>query len=390
MQIHTVKRGQTVFHIARAYQTSPVKIIENNGLTRPDALMAGEEFLICLPSRSYTVRGVETLGEVAERFSVKKSDLLRYNPELRGKDALRPSMTLAIKYAKSEYGSASNLGYVRISTGVEKLKEALPYLSYFVFDGGVGDGEDVFFSMDPSEKIELVRQEKKIPLLRIQSGEMKQTFYKSQKTRESFIYKMIALAHNYHFSGIVLSEDIFSLPSRRERDAFLVEVRKYLLGSDLILFCECMGGGEFGDFADANILLPSYLSKKTEYSNEHKIHHASGVYETQKTFLGLPTYALDDEKVVSWERMREIAYQTKNEFRHTMDEVYFDYTHYIGGRRERKSMRALSLSGMKNALSLVSEYGFMGCAVEIEHFIPQCRLMLALLFSGVEYAFGFA
>lgn len=390
MQIHTVKRGQTVFHIARHYQVSPVKIIENNGLVRPDALMVGEELLICMPSRTYTVRGMETLGEIAERFSVKKSDLLRYNPELYGKDTLRPSMTLAIKYGSAEYGTASNLGYVRVGTSEEKLKEALPYLSYFVFDGAEADGEDVYYEGKESDGIALVTKERKIPLLRIEPREMRESFYQSAKAKEIFISKMISLTQRLGFRGIVLSAEIFGLPSRRERDAFLLELRKHLLGSDLILFCECKGYGEFGDFADANILVPSYLSGQGEYDNEQKIQHASEIYETQKTFLGLPTYALDNENIVCAERMREIAYQTKSEYRHSDDEISFDYTRYVGGKRERRHMRALSLSGMKNAFAKLSEYGFMGCAIDVEHFTRQTKLMLALLFCGVEYAFGFA
>ena len=391
MQIHRVKRGESVFHIARAYRTSPVTIIDNNALLRPDALSVGDELLICQPSRSYTVRGTETLGEIANRFSVRRADLLRYNPALCGDETLRPSMTLSIKFSPPEYGTASNLGYVRCETTEKQVREALPYLTYFVFDGGVGDGEGVYCKYAHREMVEYVKREKKIPLLRICSGEMRVDIHRCKKGREDFISKMIAFTKDYGYLGIVLSEDIFALPSRASRDAFLIELRKHLLGSDLILFCECSGKGEFGDFADANILLPSYLAKKTEYSAQHKIHHASGVYETQKTFVGLPMYATDEGDVLSYERMRDIAYTTKKEFLHEKDEMFFEYARYIGGgKRERRQVRAISLSGIQNVLTQVSDYGFMGCAVEIEHFLVPCRLMLTLLFSSVEYAFGFA
>ena len=389
MHIHTVKRGETIFHIARAYGTSPVKIIEHNGLARPETLMAGEELLICTPSRSYTVRGMETLGEIAERFSVKKSDLLRYNPALGGMDAVRPSMTLSIKYAPPEFGMATNLGYVRKNTPTEKIRQALPYLSYFVFDIAIADGEDIYMHPMDKEKLDEVKRERKLALLRIETGEMKESFSQSQRTRELFIERMIFTAKSYGYSGLVLSHDIFALPTRRERDSFLLELRKLMLGSDLILFCECIGTDEFGDFADANILLPSILQNTSEYSCEARIHHIASVYETQKTFLGLPSYARDGNTVISYERMHDIAYQTKNEFLHTEDEVYFDYTRYVGGRRESERVRALSLSGVVNILAFLSEYGFMGCALEIDYFRAPYQMMLTLLFSGVEYAFGF-
>jgi hypothetical protein len=69
--------------------------------------------------------------------------------------------------------------------------------------------------------------------------------------------------------------------------------------------------------------------------------------------------------------------------------MFFDCARYVGGKRESARIRSLSLSGMARALSLVSEYGFMGCAVEVDYFTAPCRLMLTLLFCGVEYAFGF-
>ena len=48
MTIHTVKPGDTVFKIARMHGTSPMKIVEDNGLTNPDRLTVGEELLISL------------------------------------------------------------------------------------------------------------------------------------------------------------------------------------------------------------------------------------------------------------------------------------------------------------------------------------------------------
>ena len=82
MHIHTVKEGETVFHIARKYGVSPAKIIENNGLINPDRISVGQKLLILTPTRTYTVRGGDTLKKISRRFGVKERCILRANPYL--------------------------------------------------------------------------------------------------------------------------------------------------------------------------------------------------------------------------------------------------------------------------------------------------------------------
>ena len=84
MNIHTVKPGETIFKIAREHSSSPMKIIENNDLENPDRLSVGQELLILNPTRTYTVRGADTLDKIKDRFKVEKEKLHAYNPYLSG------------------------------------------------------------------------------------------------------------------------------------------------------------------------------------------------------------------------------------------------------------------------------------------------------------------
>ena len=98
MIIHTVQPGDTIFKIARQYSTSPMKIIENNELLNPDKLAVGQKLLILMPTRTYTVRGSDTLYRIAERFGVKYTSLLSANPYLSGTDRIYPGQILTITY----------------------------------------------------------------------------------------------------------------------------------------------------------------------------------------------------------------------------------------------------------------------------------------------------
>ena len=387
MQIHTVKRGETVFHIARQYKTSPVKIIENNALERADMLSVGEELLILEPTRSYTVRGGETLAQIVERFSVKKSELLRLNPALAEDERLRAGMNLSLRIAPPKYGTAANLGYVRKNTTQSQIRQTLPFLSYFVFDAAVSDGEQIRFVWDARPLLREVSEAKKIALLRVKALDVKEEFYQSNVFRGAFMNSLVNAAKQNGYCGIVLESDIMGIETRGARDAFLVELRKRMIGSDLILFCECLGRDEFGDLTDANILLPSYFMEENGFSREHRIHHASALYESQKTFVGLPSHALDNGEMISWQRMREILYRTKNELLREDGMLGFSFCKFRAGAREEHKVRALSLHAIDEVLALISEYGFMGTAVEVSFFHTAARLLLGCAFSGIEYSF---
>ena len=112
MYIHTVKEGETVYSIAEKYGVSPSKIIENNLIAQPSKLIVGEELLILVPTRTYSVRNGDSLEEVCKRFAISKEDIRKNNPYLVGRDKLFAEEILAIKYPPQKRGLALLNGYV--------------------------------------------------------------------------------------------------------------------------------------------------------------------------------------------------------------------------------------------------------------------------------------
>jgi len=130
MRIHTVKEGDTVFKIARKYATSPMKIIENNGLLTPDRLSVGRELLILIPTRTYTVRGGDTLKKISERFGVDTEELQRANPYLAGGDRIYHGELISVKRDAKKYGVSTAVGYYYKGCPEDKLTAAMPYLTH--------------------------------------------------------------------------------------------------------------------------------------------------------------------------------------------------------------------------------------------------------------------
>ena len=124
MTLHTVTEADTLFKIARRYGSSPMKIIEDNDLRSPDELTVGEQLLILSPTRTYTVRGGDTLDRIARTFGVKRNALIAANPSLGGTDRLYPGQILAIRYDAPSSGLSAVNGYIYRDTEPDALTAA--------------------------------------------------------------------------------------------------------------------------------------------------------------------------------------------------------------------------------------------------------------------------
>jgi spore germination protein len=66
--IHTVKRGESIYSIAKNYGVSERLLALNNGIDGP--LVVGEDLVILFPEKVHTVNFGETLSDIAEMYSV--------------------------------------------------------------------------------------------------------------------------------------------------------------------------------------------------------------------------------------------------------------------------------------------------------------------------------
>ncbi|SDF73381.1 Murein DD-endopeptidase MepM and murein hydrolase activator NlpD, contain LysM domain [Limimonas halophila] len=76
--VHTVRKGQTVYGIARRYGVSIRAVIDANDLSPPYDLRIGQELRIPVPER-YVVQRGDTLYSISRRFGVDMNALARRN-----------------------------------------------------------------------------------------------------------------------------------------------------------------------------------------------------------------------------------------------------------------------------------------------------------------------
>lgn len=390
MLIHTVKGGDTVFKIARAYSTSPMKIIENNAIESPDLLTVGEELLVLTPTRTYTVRGADTLAKIARRFGVKKNTLLANNPYLCGEDRTYPGEILAIKYDTPTLGAIASNGYCFRGYDKERLMRALPYLTYLTVGCGILESGRLGFTFDDSEVLRLGKEAGKILLLRIfdKSGDI----YESAEAQNAFMTLAIDTAKRRGYDGITLAMGKSGDARQKEQARFLLEMRKRLLGCDLILFNEIDKDtpSEISELGDGNIFLYDKCAMDDIPSFEVGEREAFTSYantsESAKTFIDLPSFACSSGEIMEMDEARRLARRRRAEI--TLDEQTlmqsFDYTKYSSGHPKRCRVIYDSLKNIKAKLELVGELGFMGVSFDTSRVSVPTLMMLQTMFAHQE------
>ncbi len=94
---YVVQRGDTLYKIARRYNTSVEEIAELNNLSNPDLIYAGQRLLVRSGTlvREYTVKRGDTLGKIAARFNTTVSRLAAIN-KITNVNLIYPGMTIIL------------------------------------------------------------------------------------------------------------------------------------------------------------------------------------------------------------------------------------------------------------------------------------------------------
>ena len=374
MQIYRVKENDTVYSIAKEYGVAPSKIIEYNGLERPGKISVGEEILIPSPTRTYKVQSGDTLSAVAMRFGAKKRDLIRYNPSHAADATLRTGEILVIRTECERYGAAVANGYFYLGCTEEKLRAALPYLTYVTVASVVSDERGIKRLFDDTEIVKIIKESGKIPLLRIYDTG-KGEYCTNEKKRHEFTERIISSATEGGYSGIVLSAYKAAEKNSAAFGEYIIDLRKKMIGSDLILFTEIDETSSpcAADYADGSIFsydktsladIPSFDEGERKVLSDF-----ANASESSKVFIDIPSLAFYSDKYISVAEALRLAYTKGKAILHD-DERKISYFNE-GARR----VVFESMDNIKSKLELLSELGFMGISVDIMR-VPISTLMM--------------
>jgi spore germination protein len=89
MQIYTVRSGDTLYNIAKAFGSTVNDIVKANRIPRPDSLVVGQTLVIPIYGSYYFVKQGESLWKIGRKFGINYIELARVNN-------ISPDMTLPV------------------------------------------------------------------------------------------------------------------------------------------------------------------------------------------------------------------------------------------------------------------------------------------------------
>ncbi len=360
MQIHTTSVGETVKDIAREYGVSEDNIRANNGIIR-DEPAVGEQLLVLIPTRTYTARAGDSLDRISLRFGIRKNDIIAMNPQLSG-GRFECGQTITLRSSERPYGMSVANGYFYKGCSEDSLFAMLPYLTYVTFASYSADSGGIKRLFDDKAALDIAVSADKIPLVRIYDSYAER--YKSREGRERFAEEIIAIAKERGYKGIALNACAKGA-LEKEFSEFIVDMRKRMMGLDLILITEVDGESPiaFSEYADGSVIsYPKYAhSEPASFGDgERKLLSDFACRgESAKAFIDLPALARLGERYASVDEAIKEARRTRAKIENDESCLLSSF-----GCRQGE-WRYTSLENIKALLELVSEYDYSGVCFDI-------------------------
>ncbi|PLR89845.1 LysM peptidoglycan-binding domain-containing protein [Bacillus sp. T33-2] len=133
MQIHVVRRNETLTQIAQAYGTTVAEIVDANDVPNPNDLVVGQTLVIPIVGSFYWVQPGDSLWSIARRFGTTPEELARING-ISVNQQLQVGFRLYIPprpKRNAEFNAYVEPRGTAVAPALEQsAREAAPYLTY--------------------------------------------------------------------------------------------------------------------------------------------------------------------------------------------------------------------------------------------------------------------
>ena len=129
LEIYVVRKGDTVYQIARRYSTSADSIISANQLQNPNVLSVGQALVLPDHEIRHRVSRGNTLYSIARRHGVNLQRLIAANPQITDPNLIYPGQMISIPFGDQDPRQIIVNGYIT-DAGDSTLNATLPYLTF--------------------------------------------------------------------------------------------------------------------------------------------------------------------------------------------------------------------------------------------------------------------
>ncbi len=419
MTIYEVKPGDTLNSISQKSGLPAEKIIADNGLPS-DTLVTGQALVLLPDEKTVLVRRGDSLFSIARRYKITPKKLQAANPEIRPPYRLRPGMHLLIPKDDNKKNILVN-GYVFPQKDTGPVKEVLPYLTYLSIFSHHATPEGALMPLNDMNLIEAARAGKTAPMMVVTNmdgdggfnSSLAHTLLTDKNVQENYIRNIMQTLRAKNYYGLDIDFEYVYPNDREAYNSFLSRMEETLTprqttlttalapktsGEQQGLLYTAHDYAHHGKNAD-HVILMTYewgytkgpaMAVSPIPQVKKVVEYAISVIPPQKILLGIPNYGYDwklpfvkgsSARSLSNTEAVTLAAEVGAAIQYD-EESQAPFFQYTDGNKNRHEVWFQDARSVRASLQLVSQYGLGGVSYwTIGRPFPQNWLVLRSMFN---------
>jgi len=419
--IHTVKPGDSVYAIAKAYGIPVQKIIDDNYLDNPERLIVGQNLIISGDSMRHTVASGQSLYSIARKYGTTVEQILKANPSIANPARISAGQIINIPLKTAKLGTIEVNGYAFANIEAQVLNSTLPHLTYLSIFSYQVRPDGTLAPINDAHLIEAARQARVAPMMVISnieegasfSSELAHTILTDEKVQNSLIDNVIKILNEKNYFGLDIDFEYIFRTDRENYNAFLRKIGSRLRALGYILttavapktssaqrglLYEAHDYVAHGQLVD-HIIIMTYEwgytygpAQAVAPANQvaKVLSYAVSVIPSQKILMGMPNYGYDwtlpfaegsAAKTLSNSGALELAYRVRANIQYDVPSQS-PYFYYYDQDKKRHAVWFDDARSIKARLELVDRYNLGGVSYwTINRFYPQNWIVLESMYN---------